>query len=638
MFTILNNRRSTAFVLFSAALLVRLFYYYFHTDMTFGMVSVLGIPFSDAANWNDLALDISQGFGMRGPWTADRPFYPLLLACFYTWTGESFFVAKMINVILSSLAVPFAYLIGEKVFTRSVGLITACYLVFNHHHLNYMLTLMSETTGFTFLVMSIYFLITGLEQKGKMYLVSSGVLFGVSNLARTMTLLAFPGYIVCMVHILKREKIPYKRIASYIAIFALGAFIVIAPWLIRQKVVHGIVSISHKTAVVLYSATSPKHGFWDGSVGRETEIDKTHVKSIAELNRYYMEKVKENLIKYPQFFINNFFSSFYKYWMFLSDKVDILQLGRIPYLYHVRISLLIVLAGMGLSVIAVKNRYPLILANTLVFTGVAVGMVGGGHFLDRPSLMIDWLFLYFYIFFFVRILQYFYYKKTGHAFSFAEGRSYSPNWLNKIYRTAFVIAVIFLSISGVKLLYLYYVTHPDAPVFRQIPVKGKQDILAEVKNRLPEAYDEGEFSIEDAFVEPVDFTRDMINHRRLVVRSGRVSRYAYNIKKDISIQHWSRLFFSARPYDRTVLYVHNVGFVVFPEKIPEGFIGRDVIIAGRLNVDEHQVFQGRVIVEGIAMIPVDGKSGDLDMDRILLADNDMHKKSLLMGQVKKHGL
>jgi len=111
----------------------------------------------------------------------------------------------------------------------------------------------------------------------------------------------------------------------------------------------------------------------------------------------------------------------------------------------------------------------------------------------------------------------------------------------------------------------------------------------------------------------------------------------YNINKDISIQHWSRLFFSARPYDRTVLYVHNVGYVVFPEKIPEGFIDRDVIIAGRLNVDEHQVFQGRVIVEGIAMIPVDGESGDPDMDRILLADNDLHKKSLLMGQVKKHG-
>ena len=66
----LNNRLVIAFGIFFMALAIRMLFYYYNQDTTIGRVSISGIPFSDASNWNDLAIDIAQGKGMTGNWSA----------------------------------------------------------------------------------------------------------------------------------------------------------------------------------------------------------------------------------------------------------------------------------------------------------------------------------------------------------------------------------------------------------------------------------------------------------------------------------------------------------------------------------------------------------------------------------------
>ena len=82
-----NNDFFIALIILSISLVIRLFYYYSHLDLS-NFLSIVGVPFCDARHWNEVAISISQGRGFVNP---NRPFYPILLAIFYTWFGPPSF-------------------------------------------------------------------------------------------------------------------------------------------------------------------------------------------------------------------------------------------------------------------------------------------------------------------------------------------------------------------------------------------------------------------------------------------------------------------------------------------------------------------------------------------------------------------
>jgi tetratricopeptide (TPR) repeat protein len=690
-----NNQLVISTVLFMSALVIRLLYYYFNTDLTFEMFSISGIPFSDARCWHNLAEDIARGKGLTGVFSALRPFYPILLACFYTWLEPSFALAKIVNIVLDALAVPFVYLIGEKVFNRLIGIFAALSILSSLKHLNYALTLITEPTGFFFFVLSVYYIISGLEYVKNRLFFTGGIFFAISNLTRTLSILAFPGYIAGIVYILKKKRICFKKIVGYAAVFCFGTALCLSPWLIRQKAVHGLVTISGNSADSFYAATSPKFKEWSGEVDRETS--EKGLKGIKEKYDWHMKMAVDNIKKYPLLYIRNCSLAFFQYLNALNVKEEkifynlsalfvfllflsaLLQITRkkeivlsvclsiflwlIQYSIPANMSFPIIISGMMLSSVMAEYRYSLILTISLIFTGIGFAVVGGGP-LSRLLLVFGWLFQLFYFFTFFIMFQFvfsnFIMKKTGQRVKSADGFSIniytdkiisllnlnpqiingfdplpktepalkkkigvpseSDTQIRNILKIGASVALFFFAVSGAKLVYLNYFKAPsNEPAVTELTSKQKQDILNITDNLLPGIFSKNELDNEEAFVKPADFNSDAENHNKILVQRGKISKYLYQLTKESRIYHWSRLFYP-RAYDRTVFYVDNIGFVLFPAIISDDLTGKDFIFVGKMNVDTKQIYEGRIIVEAVAMMPV-GKGNRIDMDNILLAKN-----------------
>ena len=668
----LNNPTATAVLLFFIALAYMLFYYYLNTDLSFGSVSVLGIPFSDAQDWNSGAINIAQGNGLTGVAAGRRPFYPVLLAFFYTWFGYLLFIAKMINIFANALTVSLIYLIGEKVFNRFFGLFAASLIILNPLHMNYNLTLMTDPTGLLLFAVSVFLILQGLDKKNSWYLFAGGIFFILSNLARTLTILAFPGYLVCIYYILKKDKTAFKKIILSLLFFSLGVTLSLAPWLIRQKMVHGIYAISENTAESFYAATSPKYKTWSGLVDKETK--EKGITNLKDRYMYYQKAGMGNLKKYPFFYIKNFSRVFFKYinglnikervfnsiltlfifMLFINHFFNIHKKKEkilltclftavliVQHLLPAPFGYIITLSGIILSFIAITNRYSIILATGLIFTGVGFAMVGGGP-QQRIFLLINWSFQLFYFFTLFFIFQIMVYKiilrKKELSFNdimcfeiFPYGsQSDIEQLFQKVLKAIAVVVMIFFIASAAKLIYLNY--------FKQFSIKTdtrnisisfqqKQEILEQINRMAPGTFRTNELNNKNAFAAALDFNKHAQNNGKILVKKSKVGKYTYYVPENKRIPHWSRLF-HYRPYDRTILYIKSIGYFLFPGQLAKDFIKKDIVFVGRENVDSRHIYQGRIIVEGIAMIPVDPETNHIQTDNILIAKNIAHIKFL----------
>ncbi|MCP4683295.1 MAG: glycosyltransferase family 39 protein [Desulfobacterales bacterium] len=667
LFSKVNNRTVIFFGLFFLALIVRLVYWYLHTDLSFGMVSVVGTPFSDAQGYNKLAMDIAEGKGLTGAWSARRPLYPILLACFYTWFGPSFTIAKLVNITSGALAIPFVYLIGERVFTsRLMGMAVALVLAFSLKHMNYALTIMSEPTGFLLFVVSVYFILSGLDTRNKRSFFAGGVFFAVSNLVRTLTLPAFPAYILCMFYFLRKAGISPKQITYSIAVFCLGVGLCLTPWLVRQKAVHGILSIGDNAAFSFYAATSPKYGTWSGEVTRET-----HEKGLMEIKERYdycMDGAIKNLKQYPLFYAKNVSFQFFRYLRAFNSKelvfysscvlllallfilrlplaatktdtmaLSCLFIGIVLILHFLPASLgyIPVTLGMVLAIAAIYARYSLILASTFIFTGLGLAVLGGGPF-ERIFVLIGWVFQFFYLFAFLYIFEFLSNVITSKDRTLALNREavfqelpgnnsldFEPQ-IKKGLNILALAVIIFFAVSGIKLLYLNYaMAHPRGPSVLDLSLEERQEVLRDLNPNLHVRFSESEINDEKAFVKKVEYKDHGRNSGKILIKKGQLSEYAYYLKKDQTVRHWSRLFYP-RPYERTVYYVEGIGYVLFPGKKLKRMYDKDLIFVGRYNVDTRHVYQGRIIVEGIAIVPINETSNRPDLENALVTGNRFH--------------
>src|SRR5262249_40471772 len=130
----------------------------------------------------------------------------------------------------------------------------------------------------------------------------SGMLLGLSNLTRTLTLLAMPGYVVCLA--VRPGWHPRRQAVGRVALFVFGFAFAVGPWILRQHRVHGLTSISDNTAIGFYAATSPKHGYWTSDVERDAEADGVAPTVKAHYD-YYMARAYDNLRADPWFYVGN---------------------------------------------------------------------------------------------------------------------------------------------------------------------------------------------------------------------------------------------------------------------------------------------------------------------------------------------
>ena len=159
------------------------------------------------------------------------PGYPLFLALIYL-IFNSFFPAIFIGAIISAFTAPLVYLVAKEDFSEKIAFTAGVLSAIEPLSLLLGASILTEGIFTPVLFISIYCFIRYLKTSKQKYLWGAGVLFGVTTLFRPIM---FYFWFLAIPFILYKERlnlrVAFKKAIIFVAIF----FLILSPWLIRNK-------------------------------------------------------------------------------------------------------------------------------------------------------------------------------------------------------------------------------------------------------------------------------------------------------------------------------------------------------------------------------------------------------------------
>ncbi|MFZ4764767.1 MAG: hypothetical protein ACOYMN_07400 [Roseimicrobium sp.] len=282
-----------------------------------GCFAVQGVPYSDASGWDELATNLAAGQGFTGGFSAQRPLYPVMLGLLYSITGPSLLVAHALSAVWLALAAAAMVALGLVCGTRVTGLAGALGVLLAPDYVHFSKLLLTEVPGMTFGVASVLALVLAIESPTRWRVVQASLLLACAALAGGFGLLALPGYgVVALVTWWRREG--FKRSLKYSLLLAGVVALAWMPWLVRQRVVHGIWNLSTSSAVPMFAAAAPEHGKFDAVAASAWQVANVPNEEGARY-RFYMDKYAEAVKANPQAYVQTVFrgmAEFADFWAF----------------------------------------------------------------------------------------------------------------------------------------------------------------------------------------------------------------------------------------------------------------------------------------------------------------------------------
>lgn len=372
-----------------------------------GWFSVKGVPYSDAEGWDELAMNLADGQGFQGGFSAQRPLFPAMLASLYAFTGPSLFSLEVLHCFLGGLTVAAVCGIGILGGSRLAGLVGAIGLALSENDSWFQQMFMTEIAGAAFTVTAVLALCLALEKPSVWIVIISGLLLGCANLASGFSMLALPAY-GSIVLVTWWLRLGWRRAFSYTTLLATVVALSWMPWLIRQHRVHGFLNLSASSANLLYAAANPAYGRLTPEAASEWERAGVPDHEGPRYN-FYMKRYKEMVAQYPMAYAKKVYTgmrSFFNYWRFEGpDRHGVIMLGLLAAMmlhlsrnkaWSVLLSgslliflcykldgddgLTLWLAGSFLTLLTCqKAQRPawLLVASTVVFAALLAGMTGG---------------------------------------------------------------------------------------------------------------------------------------------------------------------------------------------------------------------------------------------------------------------
>lgn len=299
-----------ALVLVLVALAYRVHVAGAYGDVTFeGMVR--GVPVSDGRQWDTLAMEFSTGERWDASWRdwgARRPFYYIFMGSLFSWAGHSLLVTRAANIAMGCLSVALVFDLTRRVASAPVAVLTGLSQAILLPHARFALTPMTEPLGSFLGDASMWALIMGLERlragRRPAWFLASGVLLSLGNLTRPLNLLACVALPPILVLVRPRTGAGSARggrrvLAGSLALLA-GVALPLVPWLIRQRAVYGIASLSDNSGEMLYAATSPASRTWSDDVSA-----RAGAASIPERVRFYDEGIRRHLRQHLRWYLDH---------------------------------------------------------------------------------------------------------------------------------------------------------------------------------------------------------------------------------------------------------------------------------------------------------------------------------------------
>lgn len=299
------SARKWALALFAGALAVRAGFLWLNPEYTDRQMSIAGVPYSDARDWNAMARSTALGRGVDSTSPGMRPLYPIFLAHLYTWCGDSLILAKALQALIGAGSAALIFLALRRAMPLWAALAAALFFAVDPREVTQAGKLMTEPFGTLLILLSVWCLMIGGERRRPAMLFASGAFFACSNLARPLTLFAFPLFagLVALKAWLRGTR-RWRAAMLHSAAFAFGTAICLAPWIARQRAVHGIWGISANTASALFAASTPEFGVWEARV-EALPAEAGIPRGIKERDEFFQMRFRENLRKHPGFYASN---------------------------------------------------------------------------------------------------------------------------------------------------------------------------------------------------------------------------------------------------------------------------------------------------------------------------------------------
>ena len=308
---LLRNQWFVAVAILVMAMAIRWEFHLWNPHPT-GFFIYHGSPISDGYSYTFKAINIAKGYGIppvQQP--AIRPFYSIVLACLYTWTGFSLGAISALNIVIGGATAALIYLCGALVFNRLCGFGAALFFAIDPTQLIQTPQAGSEPLGLLFFVGSVYAALLAFKDRQAGMFCLSGLLIGLSNLTRTLTVFTLPFYIALILLVGWRERAP-KAAGIRALLMLFGFFCVMVPWLIRQERLYGIVSLSDNIGEAIYSATSPRYKQWTPAVRKDADAAGIPNK-VGDRYRYFIDRAVENVKANPRFYLHNVGAALWEY-------------------------------------------------------------------------------------------------------------------------------------------------------------------------------------------------------------------------------------------------------------------------------------------------------------------------------------
>lgn len=623
---------------------------------------VMGVPFSDAQCWDSLGESIAQGHGLPGGWSARRPFMAFAIGALYAWTGVAPFAVVVGHIVIGSLTAGLVCRIGQRVLHPAVGLLGGVAFAFDALSIEFTYYTATETLGTFLFVLALDLLLTAVQESRPGASWWAGVCFASSNLTRTLTLLAAPFWVwFCLC----RARSPASSLRQRFvlaALFSLGCGLPLGTWIVRQKVVHDITSVSDNTASALYAAASPKYGSWSSEVDREAQQAGVP-DDIKSRYDWFMRRFAEELSAQPLFYLRNAAGSVWAACVVQAEPAPVVRsllvllllgtwLAGLPRfrrapsalaIWSAALALVLAglllhgkvvapalgLLGLGAAVWRGERRAALLLAATFAAVLAAMGMFALGDEV-RLLLMIGWMVPLAQAYGLLCVCGLVVHRLHGTRWqppaAPAPGRSHAPAWQRWIVRG---IVALWIATS-VLLAYRNYVAPcPPAPPLSSPSLATARDAVARVAQRLPDAIRPEELERTEPWFHAASSAAELqADHGRLVVAHVRLERHRYAIPGDLEVEHWSRMF-EVRSYERSYAAASCRlatggqwgATVVSARPWPEP-AESDLLVVGRADVDLTSTYESSLL-EVLAWAPL-GRDGQADLSRLQVTTVPAH--------------
>jgi len=298
--------------IFLAAFLVRLVFL-----NQFQTMPTATNPVMDEKYHISLAEKINAGDTASEPFFR-APLYPYFLAGLFKITGSSLYWSRIAQIALGALLPLLLYLFGLMLFNRTVAFWAAALAVFYPTFLYYDASLLITFLMVLLTLLLVWQLYRTQERPRLKNFIMSGILLGMTGLARPNILILGPALFIWVWLVLKETQPIKKALVNYIVIGA-AAFIIILPVTVRNYVVSGDpVFIAWQGGFNFYlgnnrqasgwSATVPgidyswEGGYRDAIVIAENDLKRPLMRS--EVSDYWYDRAFDEIFSDPAAFIS----------------------------------------------------------------------------------------------------------------------------------------------------------------------------------------------------------------------------------------------------------------------------------------------------------------------------------------------